>query len=32
MSCNDTVADLIDEVAEFTTENKYKLVIVKDGQ
>lgn len=32
MSCSDTVGDLIEEVAEFTTDNKYKLVIVKDGK
>lgn len=32
VSCNDKVSDVIDELAEFTTENKYKLTIVKDGK
>jgi hypothetical protein len=32
LSCNSKVSDIIDEVAEFTTENKYKLTVVVDGK
>jgi hypothetical protein len=30
MSCNDKVADIISELSDFTTENKYKLSLIKD--
>jgi hypothetical protein len=32
LSCNSKVSDIIDEVAEFTTENKYKLTVVVNGK
>lgn len=32
MGCNDKASDVILELAEFTTENKYKLSLVKDGK
>lgn len=32
MSTNDKVSDVVEELAEFATENKYKLTIVKDGK
>lgn len=32
LSCNSKVSDIIDEVAEFTTENKYKLTVVFNGK
>ncbi len=32
MQCNDKVSDVILELAEFTTENKYKLSLIKDGK
>jgi hypothetical protein len=32
MPCNSKVADVIEELAELTTENKYKLTLAKDGQ
>lgn len=31
MSCSAKVSDVIEELAELTTENKYKLTLVKDG-
>lgn len=32
VSCNARVRDILEEVAEFTNENKYKLSVLKDGK
>jgi hypothetical protein len=32
MPCNAKVSDVIEELAELTTENKYKLTLCNDGQ
>jgi hypothetical protein len=32
MPCNSKVSDVIEELAELTTENKYKLTLAMDGE